>query len=85
MTRARPWPVLLGVLLGLIVAAAMYIALAWLGLITLSLFFEGRGHPPLPSAPNWLYVTIFFVAGPLLALIAGVTAGRWVFRSIRRT
>ncbi len=46
----------------------MYVCACLVSYIVLSFVFEGSGHPPMPGAPDWLYVGVFFVVLPLVAL-----------------
>lgn len=78
------WRLAAVVLAGVVATALSYLALAWGGLVALSRTFEGSGHPPLPAAPDWLYVLVFLVVAPLGALAVGVFAARAANRALAK-
>jgi hypothetical protein len=82
----RPHPVLdpmLAAVAGIATALATYAAAGIGTLFAFGAIFPGRGHPPLPGAPEWMYVAAFLVACPLLALAAGALVARLVWRGRR--
>lgn len=69
-------------LVTLLVAAALYIGLAFATLYLFSVLFEGSGHPPLPDAPDSAYFLAFVVFCPLVALLLAVRSVTWVRRKV---
>lgn len=79
----RPHPVLdpmLAAVVGLVAAGLVYVATGIATLFAFGAIYGGRGHPPLPGAPEWMYVVAFVVICPLLALAVGAFAARFVWR-----
>ena len=69
----------------LLVAAVTWAALGYLALGAMYHFSGGSGHPPLPSAPNSVYVAVFVVALPLVGIatgLAALAAGRALVRRL---
>jgi hypothetical protein len=82
----RPHPVLdpmLAAVVGGGVAIVTYVAAGVATLFAFGAIYGGRGHPPLPGAPEWMYVAAFVVVCPLLALAAGALAARFAWRRRR--
>jgi len=75
--RRRVLAVVVGGSCFVILACALYAASGFGTLLVFSWFYEGRGHPPLPGAPNWLYIAAYFVVLPILCLGAAGRVG-WV-------
>jgi TRAP-type C4-dicarboxylate transport system permease small subunit len=69
-------------LVTLLMAAALYIGLAFATLYLFSVLFEGSGHPPLPDAPENWYFFAFVVFCPLVALSLAVWIVTWVRRKV---
>jgi hypothetical protein len=68
-----------------VVAAALTYGLAVVaGLVVFGVFYPGSGHPPLPGAPEWMYVGLLYAVGPLLALGLAAWASRASLRLVRR-
>ena len=55
----------------LLVAAALWALLAYFSSRPLGAFYGWSGHPPVPAAPQWVYVTLFLVVLPVLSLALG--------------
>lgn len=71
-------------LVAVVAAAATYVTFAMATLGLFSWLYEGSGHPPLPNAPEWLWIATFAVAGPLLSLALGAAAAGFLRRRFRR-
>lgn len=69
-------------LVTLLMAAALYIGLAFATLYLFSELFEGSGHPPLPDAPEHWYFLAFAVFCPLVALSLALWIVTWVRRKV---
>lgn len=78
------WLTITSIAIGLVTPILSYVALAWLGLIIISLSFEGSGHPPLPNAPDWLYVLVFVVVAPVITISIGIMCAMFSQRKISR-
>ena len=70
-------------LLVLLVAAAAYVGMGWFALDAMFRIYGGSGHPPAPSAPNEVYIGVFLVGLPILALLVGVTV-LWLGKMLLR-
>jgi hypothetical protein len=76
--------VLLAILSTVLLAAPLWVALAYWSTGPLGAIYGWSGHPPLPGAPDWVYWTLFAVALPVLCLgVAGAVVHlvtRWLCR-----
>jgi hypothetical protein len=55
----------------LLVAAALWVVLAYFSSGPLGALYGWSGHPSVPAAPKWVYVTLFLVVLPILSLALG--------------
>jgi hypothetical protein len=71
-------------LVTLLVAALLWAALGFLATAPLGWAFGWSGHPSLPAAPTWVYVTTYLVVLP--AISVGIAFGviSWLFKGRRR-
>ena len=76
---------LLAVLFGLLVLALALVVQTVAAYAAFVLIFPGQRHPPMPGAPDWLYVTAFFIPVPLITLAAAIWSGRRLCRHLRRS